>query len=732
MTRAVRTVIAITFVVGLALVLGWLGAKHVAQRATAAPLPISYYLLQPGQVARFAIDADAPIHISVRVPNDGVARARYGLAVRLVARDSHVLATRALDLPVRSSPTPGDETSAIDRVTVTPVADTAWLELEASLPPLAVQVTRAIARRRSSEARLAAAGIDPRWLAADEVHALDPARNEIVPAVGDLPVVELARATRRPPSPPAPPTPLTPRPRVDARQRAVFNVVGPGRAAVRVDGAGAFDVTFVGASPARTLPIATDAAPINLPSGVTSLVISARGAAAGTPSIALSDGARPVEPGPPLPATHRTPARWLARGEALTFPIRGNFPIRVSARGVADAQGTIRVELIDAAGVAVDIERALEPSPIWDPFSAAEQATRHEPLRQETSLLLVPPPAARTLRVTTALDVIVAVDVRIEEASDVTPAPPYDLVVPSTARFVDVPAKAALWFPLPPPVAAPKPGTSWTLVRTPRLEPVTVPVPRTMIAVQPRGGVDVGLREPPFAHMVSETTTIATGIPARVVVPATGLHARTLALRCEAREQIGGEVRVRLDGHDASAPPLLSGRVDITVATSPGPHVVELGGTPVTCVAHARGNTPAALVARHAFRVDRRRGVVLDVARPPLPLTVSCAVYTTSPATTIEVEVVIDGGTPARRVGAAQRLTTGRRVEVVPLVDGVSVPGAVVKRALVHVPVGDDLGDVRHTIEIHPAGTGALWARCWMPGERAHNEKVTTWFTTED
>jgi len=245
----------------------------------------------------------------------------------------------------------------------------------------------------------------------------------------------------------------------------------------------------------------------------------------------------------------------------------------------------------------------------------------------------------------------------------------------------------------------------------------------------PALGPEVELHEPARAGSRGDAAVVATGAPTRLTVAGDGPRAGALRMICQAYGELGGDVRVRVDGADAQGPVrLLVERVVLDVAVDPGEHLIEIAGAPVTCVAHARG----AQVAHHAVPVDLRSGIQIEVDSAPSPSFVSCALYAPQ-ATDADVAVTVDGGEPARRTGRILQLTRGRRTKHVVFAEDATMAatGAAVKRATLYVPLGDDLAPGRHRIAIRSAAASPRWARCWMPAPQHHNEQVTTWSTAE-
>jgi len=735
MTRVGRLAAAILVVVALAVALGGLAVACLAGRPALAE-PVSYFALAPGRPVRFAVNPSDPVHVGIRVlgSEDGARPDRYELEVRLLARDGSVVSTRTVARPI-PAPSSQDDTIIASSVTVTPPATCAWLELAATSSRLAVRVTRPIERRAAVEGYLPHTGVDLRWLGPERSSALVVHRHEALPAFGVVPVVPLAQVAAPAHELVRAPAPAGMAATVGLRHHAVYNLVGPGRARVAVAGTGQFDVTSLGSVVRRSVMDANAERAIELPAGVSSVVLAARGTAHGTPAVRL-EGVRDLdhEPSPsPPPATGaRTPAIWLAPGATLEFSVRGAFPLRVGARGIGGARGALEIELRDAQGARLAPTHSLDVAPTPDPFVVVERSGARAPLGQETSLIVLPPRGARTLRVIARTDVIVAVQVAIEDGSDPSPRAPYSTAPPGLT-FVGAPAMAPRWFP--PTFATPAsydPG--WKLVRSPHLEPVraTAAAPTAPAMAQvllPALGPEVELHEPARAGSRGDAAVVATGAPTRLTVAGDGPRAGALRMICQAYGELGGDVRVRVDGADAQGPVrLLVERVVLDVAVDPGEHLIEIAGAPVTCVAHARG----AQVAHHAVPVDLRSGIQIEVDSAPSPSFVSCALYAPQ-ATDADVAVTVDGGEPARRTGRILQLTRGRRTKHVVFAEDATMAatGAAVKRATLYVPLGDDLAPGRHRIAIRSAAASPRWARCWMPAPQHHNEQVTTWSTAE-
>ena len=738
--------------------LGWRAYPHLLQAGTAVNQGPLFHDVAAGATANFAVHGATEIHVVSYfvLPKDAPLTTSYALQVAFVTSAGRVHSGYLANLSLVRSPTPsllpdGAAVAQERLLSLVLPADTAFLQLGCPSGRVLLRANRLTKTRASQEVVLERSGMPATWFAKQELEGLRSHGFVPLPVLSDLPTIRLPPTLLTKIEATAEDSSVTADLRLGPHQALVANVVGPGTLRVAQAGKGkeSFQVEHIGPGSAGSDPVKDRVAVLDLPAGPSSVVIRPLGSqtsllqleAQKLHSLGRSDDY--LEP-----ATRPGSAWRVTTDTTLRFPMYGRgarpSPVRLTAHALdMTAPKVVRWRFLDARGQQL-LRGTLQMSDAYDPFTGVLVDQEPAELGLGRRTFLVPPAGTQVLELS-APSALVEVDALLEKGAQAEPLPPFDVPLGSTLRWQDAPVQSARWVMLRPlTTQSAKRQLFAKLLRMPRIEPIA-PLPLgPWQSVTPRGSVKTrpilevaqsptGDKEPQAFIRTHHTTA--------VVVAATGKNARRVVLTCEVPGRLGGQLTLRRDGVVVASAAILTSTVRLSADAPAGiAHVRVDGSSGGHCTIGARLFAEPLTVQRSLYLVPPGKGLNVAVnTRGRIPVRLHYALYAAAShaGKEAQVAVVVDGGSPSRRVGSATTATLSRAYQVLPLAPvTVASPSLVSDRSLRRVAVaavqlGDDLTAGHHRIRLRVLSSGRYWARFWIPGRRHLPEAGESFISTD-
>ena len=429
-----------------------------------------------------------------------------------------------------------------------PPVGAATLDVSVADASALVRLIGATADPLSSQSRPHRTRFETTFLTADEKRSLRPLKWTALPALSDAATVVLPPWPQSEPEPGAEPAALPDpsRAHADSDHSLAFNVQGPGRASVRLDGHGHFSLHVVGPGAPDARDVAAPSAlDFPLESGPASIVVEARDGAAADVSVALA-GAALLTAGSAAPRS----SGWygLARGAAQAYLLDGSAPVRFAAcRAVPGPPEPLSWRLLRAGRELTHGSVVLAAG--IDRFTFLRTGEQRIPVGLPVRQMLSPE-GADTLELTAGADSLVRVDTWLEQGADPRPIEPFPEAPPGF-RWLQLPARVPHWLALRPhDLHADDTDPQPALVeRSPRLEAVAAKpaVAASFVSLRPTTGQAIELIEPARHASTRPTTLLQVPTDTRLFIADAGARARQITASCTATGP-GGELQLSIDG----------------------------------------------------------------------------------------------------------------------------------------------------------------------------------------
>lgn len=738
--------------------LGWRAYPHLLEAGNAVNQGPLFHDVAVGATAKFAVHGATEIHVmsAFILPKDAPPVTSYALEVTLLSAAGKVRKGYLANLAILPSPTPSflpDGASVAQERLLSLIlpAGTAFLQLGCPSGRVLLRANRLVKTRASKEAVLERSGMPATWFGKPELQGLRSHGFIALPVLGNLPTIRLPPMLLMKIEPDAVADSATEHLTLGPHHAMVVNVVGPGTLQIAQVGKGkeSFAVEHVGPGSAGHDPTKDRLALVTLPAGPSSVIVHPLGDQTSLVQLEAQKLHTLGRSDDRLEPAARLGSAWrLTEDKALRFPVYGPkaspSPLRLTAHALEmTAPKAMLWRFLDAQGQQL-LHGTLQMSDAYDPFTSVIVDENPVDLGLASQTFLVPPAGTRVLEISAA-SALVAVDTLLEKGAQAEPLPPFDVPIGAKLRWQDAPVQNARWVMLRPlETQSAKRQLYAKLQRTPRIEPIG-PLPLgPWQAVTPRGSV----RTRPILEVVESLagdkepqSLIGTHHTTAIVVAATGKNARRVVVTCEVPGQLGGQLTLRRNGEVVVSAPILTSTVRLSADAPAGISRVRVDGSSGGhCMIAARLFARPLTVQRSVFLIPPGKGLdVVVPTRGSIPVRLHYAIYAAAANAGKEasVGILVDGGSPARRVGSSTTATLSRVNQVLPLT-AVSLPspslvtGNSLQRVAVSaVQLGDDLAAGHHRVRLRMLSSGHYWARFWIPGRHHRPEAGESFISTD-